>query len=446
MAEATIEQLQRQIAELQAKLAAVQATSVSGEGAVVVGSVEVRDGHFIGRDLIETLNQIIINGEDPTEAQSVVAAYLQALAFDLAGLKLGEIDDATDPTKNQPLQLNDVYVPLNTTLHIPEDMGLPAFLGGGRWAAERESMAPKTRPVSALEALAQHRKLTVLGKPGSGKSTFGHSVLLALAQAWLGHDGELQRLGEGWRFGPLLPVRMILRRFAEQLPTEGKPGRAGDLWAFIGRDLQDRGAGLSSKTLDYLQRLARDHGALILLDGLDECGDASRRKRVLAAVQELIAHAGDRCRFIVTARPYAWPAGADPKQGVYTLADLDDGQIEHFIQAWYAASAKQGWYTPGEAERKRQDLLKAWRRQDLQALARNPLLLTLMATLHSNKGRLPEDRADLYHESVELLLLRWNRQIGLDKALLDELAQPGVNQHGKLTRDPGKTALNFFHP
>jgi hypothetical protein len=47
-----------------------------------------------------------------------------------------------------------------------------------------------------------------------------------------------------------------------------------------------------------------------------------------------------------------------------------------------------------------------------------------MATLHANRGRLPDDRADLYNESVDLLMLRWNRQIGADKALLDELAIP----------------------
>jgi hypothetical protein len=47
-----------------------------------------------------------------------------------------------------------------------------------------------------------------------------------------------------------------------------------------------------------------------------------------------------------------------------------------------------------------------------------------MASLHANRGRLPDDRADLYNDSVDLLMLRWNRQIGADKALLDELAIP----------------------
>jgi hypothetical protein len=53
-----------------------------------------------------------------------------------------------------------------------------------------------------------------------------------------------------------------------------------------------------------------------------------------------------------------------------------------------------------------------------------------MATLHANRGRLPDDRADLYNDSVDLLMLRWNRQIGADKALLDELAMPDAEALG----------------
>jgi hypothetical protein len=85
---------------------------------------------------------------------------------------------------------------------------------------------------------------------------------------------------------------------------------------------------------------------------------------------------------------------------------------------------KRQWLSPGDAERKCDDLLAARRRPDLLPLARNPLLLTLMASLHANRGRLPDDRADLYDDSVNLLLLRWTRQIGADKTLLDALAIP----------------------
>ena len=68
-------------------------TTVATEGgAFVDGAVEVRNGHFIGRDFIQYITQVVQGGEDPEEAKSVIALYLHALAADLAGLKLGEID------------------------------------------------------------------------------------------------------------------------------------------------------------------------------------------------------------------------------------------------------------------------------------------------------------------------------------------------------------------
>ena len=82
-------------------------------------------------------------------------------------------------------------------------------------------------------------------------------------------------MGEDWPHGPLLPIRVILRRFAEQLPAGNQSVRAGELWAFIAKDLDD-GYGLSNKTMDYVQRIARQMGAMILLDGLDECSHAKK--------------------------------------------------------------------------------------------------------------------------------------------------------------------------
>src|SRR5208337_3864566 len=97
---------------------------------------------------------------------------------------------------------------------------------------------------------------------------------------------------------------------------------------------------LAAGTADALRDLARDQGALFLFDGLDEARDPHTRARVLESVADFVAHAGPKCRFLLTSRPYAWeetapvlarqpdPLALDEMFVPYTLADFEPGQIE----------------------------------------------------------------------------------------------------------------------
>ena len=65
-----------------------------------------------------------------------------------------------------------------------------------------------------------------------------------------------------------------------------------------------------------------------------------------------------------------------------------------------------------EAPQRAQDLIDALeQRPYLADMASRPLLLTLMASLHAHKSRMPEHRAQLYQFSVELLLGRWQNAL-----------------------------------
>ncbi len=375
-----------------------------------------------------------------SESDSALRSYLEALVETCAPLRLKAIDQSAMRTDRKPLGLTSVYVDLNLDLRIPEKLGLPDYLTKPQRALE--AMQPEsgeTRLVPVLEALAYHPKMVLLGRPGSGKSTLSTYLALSLAEAALGDGVALERLGKWWKLGSLLPVPVVLREFAATLPSGLDRGRAKHLWDHITADLANSGrdAGFS----ETLRRVAETRGALFLLDGLDEAGDEARRGRVLEAVGEFTCTAGAKCRFLITSRPYAWEEATAPVAAVdaksqqprleslppaYRLADFEPKQIQDFIQHWYHAIADLGWIAKVDAGGMVASLQGAVHRPDLAMLARNPLLLTLMATLHSNRTRLPDDRADLYNEVVELLLQRWNETIGADRGLLEALHIPSL--------------------
>ena len=102
----------------------------------------------------------------------------------------------------------------------------------------------------------------------------------------------------------------------------------------------------------------------------------------------------------------------------FTLAAFSDEQIDRFIAAWYAELARLGSVKPRWSRACKRQLQAAVRRPDLWRLAANPLLLTVMALVHTHKGRLPEARALLYEETIDILLWRWEqlKTSGTDEA------------------------------
>ncbi|MBN1563401.1 MAG: SUMF1/EgtB/PvdO family nonheme iron enzyme, partial [Anaerolineae bacterium] len=90
-----------------------------------------------------------------------------------------------------------------------------------------------------------------------------------------------------------------------------------------------------------------------------------------------------------------------------TLAPFDDDKIAHFVAAWYTASAALGNIDPAAAQERTNDLQTAVNDVGLRDMASNPMLLTVMAIVHNHRGTLPRETARLYHECVDLLMLRW---------------------------------------
>ncbi|WP_129627210.1 SUMF1/EgtB/PvdO family nonheme iron enzyme [Candidatus Oscillochloris fontis] len=113
-----------------------------------------------------------------------------------------------------------------------------------------------------------------------------------------------------------------------------------------------------------------------------------------------------------------------------TLADLTPAQMEHFVEAWYGAVAMADPNIATQRAERVAELRTALQaRPDLRELGKRPLLLTIMALVHLRQRNLPEDRASLYRECVEILLARWElrgKEETEYKALMDYIGLPGI--------------------
>ena len=405
----------------------------TGGAAIILGDVVVARGDFVARDK----NVFVQAGPTGPNLRALLQAYLGALAVECSRLPLGVVDPRFLPTgAERRVALPDVYVDLDVVAPSREKDGRgdEPLLSGRLMRAEGGDRMP------LLEAIAQPDKgrFVLLGDPGSGKTTFANYVAYALASGVL---------DQPWR--GLLPVRLVLRDVAAGcIPADAAQGHASMLWDALRADLaRHLGEEPAEALFRHLQaRLLKD-GGLVLLDGLDEVPEADSRRRCLLEAIEGLCRVLPKtaCRILVTARPYAYQ---DPKwhlEGFETLvlAPFSDDQVARFVDRWYeAARPVMGWdaaTAQARAARLREALNE---RPYLADLAVRPLLLTLMATLHASWGQLPEDEADLYEETVKLLISRWQRAVEVQGPDGKPVIEPGIAKVLAWGERPLRSALH----
>lgn len=433
----------------------------AGERGVVAESIQaniINTGDHNRQVRAETYieqQDVHVHGTPAPDHSHLRTAYLNHLFEQAGALYLGGVDPKAADESEARLSLDAVYTALLT--HTPERQeGLAAMAPGGR--PERE-----VHHLSALDQLNRHRRLVLLGDPGSGKSTFVNFVALCLAGEALQspranlnllttplpkddeEDNKDEESPQTWEHGPLLPVRIVLRDFAARgLPAAGERATADHLWCFIETELQ------TASLAEYAPHLRREllcHGGLILLDGLDEVPEAHRRRvQIKEAVEDFVA-VFSRCRILVTGRTYAYQQQDWRLTNfeVTVLAPFSAGQIRRFVDRWYAHVAElrhlDGRDTQGRAE----DLKRAIFDGDrLRGLAERPLLLTLMASLHAWRGgSLPEKREELYADAVNLLIDRWESQrVVRDAQGKVVVIQPSLAEWLQVDRDRVRGFLN----
>lgn len=261
---------------------------------------------------------------------------------------------------NRPLDMRDMYVPLK--------------IAGSSHNQEH---------LESVQAIAAHQRSVIVGVPGAGKTMLLQHIALRYADQLVTGDGNTD--------DTVVPVLLSLHRL-------NTPGLS--LFDHLVEVLtQHQVPNAARFALNALEQ-----GRLLLLfDGLDEVS-RTHRERVVSEVANL-ARTYDTCRLVITCRDSVYTSDLLPVslQKLEVVA-LDDQQIRRFLRSWERDMQDNGVSV--------EQLMQTLRDQpQILALARNPLLLTIIAYLSTDMSFvLPHSRAEFYRKATDVLLDQWHQE------------------------------------
>ncbi|MBE9118687.1 SUMF1/EgtB/PvdO family nonheme iron enzyme [Lusitaniella coriacea LEGE 07157] len=244
-----------------------------------------------------------------------------------------------------------------------------------------------------------YRRITILAPPGSGKSTLLQHLTLIYAQ---------QRHRK-YKVPKRIPILFRLRDVREQLIQRNPP----QLNELIRQEVKRLPACKELKPpKNFFERQLENGKCLVMLDGLDEVANPAERTKVSQwAKQQMEDY--PQTSFILTSRPHGYDSELFDEQVdiVLEVQPFTLAQMKTFIKGWYThIKISLDGDTPAvrqEARESAEDLIEALLQNPaIRQMASNPLLITMIATVHYLGNALPGKRVKLYKEICDVLLGR----------------------------------------
>lgn len=360
----------------------------------------------------------------------------------------------------QPIEIEQVYIHMRGNIHGFEHDTRDRV----KWKAAMDQNQLSSLDIKgAFNVMEQRniRDMVILGDPGSGKTTLLKYILIMLTE---GNGSEMLGIRES-----IIPFFAPLRNLKDP-----------DNERVVDFIMKECGLADFDINVQTITTLFEKGGAIVLLDGLDEVSDMQQRIKTCRWIDRFRKRY-PRTRFVTTSRFAGYMEESRLEGGVLELSiqDFTPDEVQTFLIKWYESveaalhpGAEEGmWRSKGREEARKlfEDIMGL---EYLMKLAKNPLILQIVALVHRGRRRLPQRRVELYDECANVLLEKWDMAKGLDvlltareaRSILQPLAlwlhgkagrrsarleeiievirQP-LEELGKSDLDPGKLLLNI---
>ena len=268
----------------------------------------------------------------------------------------------------KPKPLSDIYIHVNILKDLTYLQKLSADELQKAFGTDSRTLGGIRETKYGLEAVNEHERLTILGKPGAGKSTFLKLVTLYAITGQLGTK--------------CLPILIILKDWSDSNAT---------LFDYIVNQFEINDFPDAER---FVKRMLKKGNCLVLFDGYDEVTEPE--KGAVKYLRDFI-DSYDKNRFILSCRIAAYHHTFEGFTLV-EIADFQSQQIKKFIEKWFSEDSELG--------------KKCWEKMSknpaIKELASTPLLLTMLCVQFDEALDFPENRVELYEDATQALLKKWD--------------------------------------